>query len=125
MTDQQLIAALTASCQRQLEWYRALLETAQTIVGRLAMSRGDLSSVTREFSRKKELLDSIAADRAATTPLVVLWQERKEAIRAAGTTAALDTALHETEQVIKRFLDHEEQIKRYIERAVKAQGPAA
>jgi hypothetical protein len=124
MTDQELITALTLSCRRQLEMYRRLLDTAQGILGRLAVSRGDLSALTPAFRQKQEILDAIAADRLDSTPLVTLWQERKEAARAACAATDLDTALAETESVIKRFLDNEEQIKRYLERAVKGRDAA-
>lgn len=119
MTDTELIDALVASCRRQLDWYRALLETAQLILGKLALSRGDLTVVAPAFRQKQELLESVAADRRETAPLVTLWQERKEAVRKAGATTQLDEILAETEGVLKRFLDQEEQIKRYLERAVK------
>jgi hypothetical protein len=117
MTDQELVAALTESCTRQLAQYRRLLETAQAILGRLAVTRGDLSAVAAQFKEKQDLLAGLEARRNDSVALVALWQSRKDAARSACNTAALDAALAETETVIKRFLDNEEQIKRYLDRA--------
>ena len=114
MNHAVLIEKLTQSYTRQIEWYSQLTVLVQKILGQIAMSRGDLSGVMVLFKEKQTLLDTITRERDDTRDYVETWQREKNAIPVTEKTEQLDSVLQETERVIKRFLDSEDQLKKYL-----------
>ncbi len=110
-----LIEELIQSYTRQNEWYSQLTILDQKILGQIAMSRGDLSGVMVLFKEKQELLDVITQERDNTKNQIEVWQKDKGVIPTSESTVKLDAVLQETETAIKKFLDIEDQLKKYLE----------
>ncbi len=116
--DQSLVHRLLASYRTQLSWYTELEETARKALSIVVLSRGDLSGAMELLERKQGLLDRIVDERGRMEGLIEQWQRRKSQIGPSPARAELDDVLGRTEQAIRGFLDGEEQLKRYVQRAV-------
>jgi hypothetical protein len=114
-----LVRELRDSYRRQLAFYGALGETGRKILSRLVLSRGDFSGVKADFAEKQRLLECIEAERFKTNGQVKEWQERKAFVAGFEEARELDGVLREIEGSIRKFLDGEEQLKRYLERAMQ------
>jgi hypothetical protein len=117
--DTMVIRELKDSYCRQLDCYRALGETVNKILSRLVLTRGDFSSVKVEFAEKQRLLGCIESERAGATGRVREWQERKSAMAGRDEAKELDGVLRQIETAIRKFLEGEEQLKRYLEGIMK------
>ncbi|NLG17663.1 MAG: hypothetical protein GX556_10070 [Fibrobacter sp.] len=122
--DTILIQELADSFRRQLQWYRELRDLVRKILGRLVLSRGDISGVIAGLEKKKDLLENIQNERSRTSAMVEKWQSRK-GLMEVGETQALDEVLEQTGTAIREFLDEEEQLKKYIESIVNKQDGGA
>ncbi len=122
--DTILIQELADSFRRQLLWYRELRDLVRKILGRLVLSRGDISGVIAGLEKKKDLLENIQNERSRTSAMVEKWQSRK-GLMEVGETQALDEVLEQTGTAIREFLDEEEQLKKYIESIVNKQDGGA
>lgn len=114
-----VINELCDSYRIQLGFYKALSETVQKILSKLILSRGDLSALKTDFAEKKRFLDQIEAERIKTAGQVKAWQDVKAIHGETSEAKELDGILRETENTIKRFLDGEEQLKKYLERILQ------
>ena len=110
-----LVEGLIQSFTSQVELYKKLIVIVQKILGQMAISRGNFSSVMGFFEEKQKLLEQIEKERDRSKKSVEIWQKEKERIPDSEQTAHLDTILAETEKVIKEFLDIEDQLKKYLE----------
>ena len=119
MDDATLISELVASYKRQLALYEELSSVVQKTLSQVILTRGEVSGLMGNFTRKQELLDGILKERANSQPFVTLWQERKAGVRQDSRTALLDGLLSKTQTVIREFLEAEEQLKKYLEHVVK------
>ena len=100
----------------------ALGDKVHKIVGRLVLSRGDLSSVKTEFSEKQRLLQCIEQERARSIGHIAEWQKRKKKLADCREAQDLDTVLKETEAAIRKFLEGETQLERYLGRLMHKDG---
>jgi hypothetical protein len=114
-----LIFALVSSYKRQLDLYRALSALVQRTLSQVVLTRGDISGLMGNFTRKRQLLDSIENERATVDGTARLWQERKAGVPKDSRTQELDGVLQTTQSVIREFLDGEEQLKKYLEHVMK------
>jgi hypothetical protein len=114
--DTMLIRELSGSYRLQRDCYTALGVMVDRILGRLVLSRGDLSGVKDEFAEKRRLLERIERERARTTGHSTEWQERKAKCAGRREAQELDAILRETEAAIRKFLEGETQLERYLER---------
>ena len=114
-----IIKELCDSYRIQLGLYNALCETAQRILSRLILSRGDLSALKTDFAEKKRYLERIEAERQKAAPQVKKWIDTKALHGETKEALELDGILSETENIIKRFLDGEEQLKKHLERLLQ------
>jgi hypothetical protein len=119
MDDTTLISELVASYRRQLSLYQGLTALVQKTLSQVIMSRGDVSGLMGSFGQKKDMLESILAERSGAEPLVKAWHERKDKVTKDSRTAQLDSLLSKTQAVIQEFLDSEEQLKKYLEHVVR------
>jgi hypothetical protein len=122
MTDSDLISSLSSSFAKQLAWYCELSELVQKTLGQLVLSRGDVTLVMDNFTRKQKVLDMIVEERGRIGGTVDLWQHKKKEIKACQASDELDALLKKTAAAISEFLDGEEQLKRYLEHVKKPQG---
>lgn len=112
--DTILIRELTNSYTLQFGWYQELRELVQKTLGKLILSRGDISGVISGLEKKSKLLDTIEAERNRTSEYVKKWHERKKHIEAKDAEE-LNSVLMKIETAIKDFLNEEDQLKKYIE----------
>jgi hypothetical protein len=117
--DTILIRELSDSYRHQLGFYTTLGETVHRILSRLILSRGDFSGVKGDFAEKQRLLECIDSERGKTSGSIKVWQERKSFIADHEAAKELDRVLREIESAIKKFLDGEEQLKRYLEQMIR------
>jgi hypothetical protein len=111
-----MIQELCDSFRIQLGFYSALNDTAQRILSKLILSRGDLSGLKNDFADKKRFLDQIEGERQKTAGQVKVWQDTKALHGETVEARELDGILRETEKTIRTFLDGEEQLKKHLER---------
>jgi hypothetical protein len=116
--DTMLVKELSDSYRLQRDCYTALGDRVNKIVGHLVLSRGDLSSVKDDFSEKRRLLNCIDKERARSGGRIAEWQERKKGLADCREARELDGVLKETEVAIKKFLEGETQLERYLGRMV-------
>jgi hypothetical protein len=119
MDDAKLISELVASYERQFALYEQLAEVVQKTLSQVILTRGDVSGLMGNFAQKEKLLNGILQERTNAQPFVTLWQERKATVPKDGRTARLDALLEKTQSIIRKFLDSEEQLKKYLEHVVK------
>jgi len=119
MTDSQLIQHLSQSLERQLHFYCQLNDLTQKILSRLILSRGDLTGIPQDFEKKQQFLAEIEKERQASHSITELWQQRKESIPKNESSMALDALLDKVQREIKRFLDNEGQLEKYLQMAMK------
>ncbi len=110
-----LVEGLIQSFSCQVELYKKLIVIVQKVLGQIAISRGDFSSVMGLFEEKQKLLEKIEKERDRSKKSVEIWQKEKDRIPDSEQTARLDTILAEAEKVIKDFLEIEDQLKKYLE----------
>lgn len=110
-----IVDQLTRSYTRQLARYKELQLIVQKIVGRIALTRGDISQVMELFTQKQKLLASIEQDRESIKTHGEIWQHQKESIRRTTDTGQLEAILAEVESAIKAFLETEDQVKTCLE----------
>ncbi|MCU0608952.1 MAG: hypothetical protein MUF22_04195 [Chitinispirillaceae bacterium] len=122
--DTMLLEDLRDSFRLQRGWYAELGALVDRILSRLILSRGDFAGVRNEFAEKQRLLECIEKERARTSGPVSIWQEQKTRFAASSAAGELDRELEQTGAVIRKFLDGEEQLKRYLERMM-TKAPAA
>jgi hypothetical protein len=122
MTDSELISILSSSFSKQLAWYCELSELVHKTLGRLVLSRGDVTLVIENFTHKQKVLDLIVEERGRIGGTVDLWQRHKKEIKAGPASDELDALLKKTAAAISEFLDGEEQLKRYLEHVKKPHG---
>ena len=115
MNDTILIQTLTDSYRDQLGRYRSLNEIGSQLLGKIVLSRGDLSQVTAGFRQKQTLLEAIEAERCRVAELVSEWEVRKSGIGSTGAADELDAVLQQVTDAIRNFLSNETQLQQYLE----------
>ncbi len=114
-----LIQELTESYRLQFIWYTELRELVRKILGRLILSRGDMSELLSGLEKKQKILKSIEDERKKSYDSVQNWQIIKSQIEPNATTKVFDELLQNTSVAIKEFLDEEEKLKKYLEGIIK------
>jgi len=122
MNDSDLISLLSTSFTKQLMWYRELSDLVHKTLGQLVLSRGDVTQVMENFTRKQKILDMIVEERDHISGSVDLWQKCKKGIKDGQASDELDDLLKKTAAVISEFLDGEAQLKRYLEHVKNPKG---
>lgn len=117
--DTILVQELKKSYSMQLCWYRELGLLVQKILGKLILSRGDISGLVSGLEKKQKILSSIENERNRTSDYVKHWQERKNYVTNENEVQELNLILTDVENAIKAFLNEEDQLKKYIERLVE------
>jgi tRNA C32,U32 (ribose-2'-O)-methylase TrmJ len=117
--DTILIRELKNSYTMQLGWYRELGMLVQKILGKLILSRGDISGLVSGLEKKQKILAFIENERNRTSDRVKQWQERKKYVTNEDEVQELNSILTDVEKVIKAFLNEEDQLKKYIERLIE------
>lgn len=117
--DTILIQELKKSYGMQLGWYRELGLLVQKILGKLILSRGDISGLVSGLEKKQKILSCIENERNRTSDNVKQWQERKMHVTNEDEVQELNSILTDVENAIKAFLNEEDQLKKYIERLVE------
>ncbi len=115
LNDTILVQTLTASYRGQLDRYRSLGAIVSQLLGKLVLSRGDLSQVTAGFREKQTVLDAIEAERNRMAEMVEQWEQRKNGIGPTGAADELDTVLQQVTDAIRNFLNNEMQLQQYLE----------
>ena len=77
MNDSDLISLLSTSFTKQLTWYGELSDLVHKTLGQLVLSRGNVTQVMENFTRKQKILDMIVEERDHIRGSVDLWQNRK------------------------------------------------
>ncbi len=119
MNYTKIIEKLIQSYLLQIEHYTELKHLVQTTIGKIVLSRGDLSGVMSLFSEKQKLLDLITKERNNTKDQIMIWQDKKAVIPRSELTEKLNTILAEAEDVIKEFLEAESQLQKHLENIIK------
>lgn len=114
-----LIQELTESYRLQLMWYTELRELVRKILGRLVLSRGDMTELLSGLEKKQKILKSIEDERKKSYESVQKWQLIKLQIEPNAATNFFDEMLEKTGFAIKEFLDEEEKLKKYLEGFIK------
>jgi len=109
-----LIDELTKSYSRQIDGYTLLKTIGQKILGRIALSRGDLAGVLPLFEEKQKILEIITKERENIKEYSEKWQKEKKNIPQSESTQKLDTILEQAQQAILLFLQTEEQLAKFI-----------
>ncbi|MGB7568390.1 MAG: hypothetical protein WBM07_11045 [Chitinivibrionales bacterium] len=122
MNDSDLISLLSTSFAKQMMWYRELSNLVHKTLGQLVLSRGDVTQVMENFTRKQKILDMIVEERDHIGGSVDLWQKCKKSIKDGRASDELDDLLKKTAAVISEFLDGEAQLKRYLEHVKNPRG---
>src|SRR5271157_5333823 len=122
MNDSDLISLLSTSFTKQLMWYRELSDLVHKTLGQLVLSRGDVTQVMENFTRKQKILDMIVEERDHISGSVDLWQKCKKGIKDGQAGDELDDLLKKTAAMISEFLDGEAQLKRYLEHVKNPKG---
>ncbi len=115
MNQTELIDRLTESFTKQTDWYRRLNDLGQQILGRIVLSRGDLSGVMPLFEEKRRLLDEIMLERHNIQGGVDAWQEMKPHLKRSSEADALDEILGRAETAIFDFMKSEEQLSKRLQ----------
>ena len=114
-----VIRNLTGSYRRQVAWYADLESVVGKILGRLILSRGDFAGVKADFEEKQRLLDRIEQERRDTVRDREIWRMRKNALSGEKEACEFDEVLLHAEVVIKKFLEAEGQLQRYVEQRMR------
>jgi len=117
--DTILIRELKNSYVMQLDWYRELGMVVQKILGKLILSRGDISGLVSGLEKKQKILAFIENERNRVSDYVKQWQERKKCVANEDEVQELNLLLTDVEKAIKAFLNEEDQLKKYIERLLE------
>ena len=112
--DLDKIGALSASCRKQAQLYGNLRQIAQSILGKLAISRGDVGGVMNLFADKQKILDTVMEEKASISMLVEWWQSEKRRLAEEDSASELNEAVEKLEKTISSFLESEDQLERYI-----------
>jgi hypothetical protein len=115
LNDTILVQTLTESYRGQLDRYRSLGAIVSQLLGKLVLSRGDLSQVTAGFREKQAVLEAIEAERNRMAEMVEQWEKRKSGIGPTGAADELDTVLQQVTDAIRNFLNNETQLQQYLE----------
>jgi hypothetical protein len=115
MKEPDLISLLSTSFSRQLARYRELSDLVQKTLGKLVLTRGDVSQVMDNFKHKQEILEAIIEERGRVENDVATWQQNKNNFPDSPAVSGLNELLKETASTISEFLEGEAQLKRYLE----------
>lgn len=119
---QSLVDTLTDSFTRQNALYEKLERLVQRMLNQVVLSRGDLTGVMPLFAEKQRLMEAITHERERTGAQSGRWQREKGGCPSSVDTGALDGVLAETEKVIGRYLQGEEQLRTYLAHLMPREG---
>jgi hypothetical protein len=113
--DSHYISILSASFSKQLAWYEELSRIDQKTLSQLILSRGDMTTVMASVLQKRSLIERISEEREKIKDIADLYRQNKDRITSPSPKNTLDSLLAQSEEAIKKFLDEENQLKRYLE----------
>lgn len=114
---------LTASYRIQLDLYRTLRKINEKIIGKLAISRGDIGVVTSLFIDKQHLISQIEAERKKSAELSLRWQNSKELLGKTEAAQNLDNVLSLVQEEIRGVVAAEEQLTFYLPPVTTSEEP--
>lgn len=109
-----VLKKLISSYTTQIKLYNALTLVTQQILGQLALSRGDITGVMNQFTKKQEILADISEERSKIDHEIEFWTKEKENIPYSPLVKELNEQLSTMELSIKNFLGLESRIQVYL-----------
>jgi hypothetical protein len=113
--ESQSISVLSASFSKQLEWYEELSRIDQKTLSQFVLSRGDMTPVMASVRQKRSIIERISEEREKIKDSADLYRQNKERMTSSLRKNEFDCLLAKLETAIKKFLDGENQLKRYLE----------
>jgi hypothetical protein len=117
MTEEEshYISVLSASFSKQLTWYEELSRIDQKTLSQLILSRGDMTPVMASVVQKRSIIERISEERDKIKDIADLYRQHKDRMKSSLPKNTLDSLLAQSEEAIKKFLEEENQLKRYLE----------
>jgi hypothetical protein len=112
---QSLVDTLAESFNRQNTLYERLEDLVQKILNQVVLRRGDLTGAMTLFAEKQRLVEAITTERERTHEEAERWQREKGDCPPPVRTEQLERVLARTQEAIARYLQGEEQLRRYLE----------
>lgn len=98
---------------KQCKIYSELEALARSISGKIAVTKGDFSSIIPSIKKKQELLSQIDNLKSDASESILFWQENRESA-SQEISDSVHTALDQIESAIKKFLVIEKQVQKQI-----------
>lgn len=113
-SKQEVVTTLSNCFRSQVASYIKLDKLTRNLSGKIALSKGDFSTVIPIMEEKQVLLTDIDEQKAAVEPDILWWQENKVDSDVA-LSASLNQILDELEMAIKRFLQSEKLLQKQLD----------
>jgi hypothetical protein len=119
ISDTMLVKELTDTFNYQILMYRELKLLVQKMIGKLVLSRGDMSGLLSSMEQKKKLIESIENERFQHSDAIMQWQLKKNNVTMSPEIGVLERVLDDTGCAIREFIDEEEQLRTYLEKCIQ------
>lgn len=117
--DSLLVKELTDTFNYQMQMYRELKVLVQKMIGKLVVSRGDMSGLLSSMEQKQKIIESIESERSSHSDAIMQWQLKKNNVTMSPEVGVLEKVLECTGCAIRDFIDEEEQLKMYLEKCIR------
>ncbi|MBN1603509.1 MAG: hypothetical protein JW915_18005 [Chitinispirillaceae bacterium] len=117
--DSLLVKELTDTFNYQMQMYRELKVLVQKMIGKLVISRGDMSGLLSSMEQKQKIIESIESERSRHSDAIMQWQLKKNNVTMSPEVGVLEKVLECTGCAIRDFIDEEEQLKIYLEKCIR------
>jgi hypothetical protein len=119
--DSLLVKELTDTFTCQMQMYRELKVLVQKMIGKLVISRGDMSGLLSSMEQKQKIIESIESERSRHSDAIMQWQLKKNNVTMSPEVGVLEKVLESTGCAIRDFIDQEEQLRNYLENASESE----
>jgi hypothetical protein len=119
ISQNMLVKELTDTFNCQIQMYRELKILVQKMIGKLVLSRGDMSGLISSMEQKKKIIESIECERSMHSDAIMQWQITKNNVTMTPEIGLLEKVLEDTGSAIKDFIDQEEQLRTYLEKCIQ------
>jgi hypothetical protein len=117
--DSLLVKELTDTFTCQMQMYRELKVLVQKMIGKLVISRGDMSGLLSSMEQKQKIIESIESERSRHSDAIMQWQLKKNNVTMSPEVGVLEKVLESTGCAIRDFIDQEEQLRNYLEKCIR------
>lgn len=117
--DSLLVKELTDTFNYQMQMYRELKVLVQKMIGKLVVSRGDMSGLLSSMEQKQKIIESIESERSRHSDAIMQWQLKKNNVTMSPEVGVLEKVLECTGCAIRDFIDEEEQLRTYLEKCIR------